>query len=272
MEEENLILKSWLEQEKIFIDNLLISRKRLTRDSVHDLRVAVKKLRSYLRLKKQLTGEGWKKSFLEITGLFQSFGRVGDFDNALTLIRQAERRESLLFPFFKEYLVVNRSLARKWAKKDAINFKEEKVEPLGKRLNITMTGAEISEKIIELSTVKIKKAKQLSKQFEKNAHKIRKQLKDIYYWIRILPKETGENFIDLKALDNMLSYLGSWQDCFVLRNKIKQYLTDLPKQNKERRSLKMVEKKLVSVQKQKLDNAIKKWEKVSIKKADQLVG
>jgi len=57
MEGSNLILKNWLQQEKIFIDNLMLSRKRPTKISVHDLRVAVKKMRSYLRLKQQFTGE-----------------------------------------------------------------------------------------------------------------------------------------------------------------------------------------------------------------------
>ena len=56
----NLILKNWLLQEKIFNDNLILSRKRPTKISVHDIRVAVKKMRSYLRLKEEFTGENGK--------------------------------------------------------------------------------------------------------------------------------------------------------------------------------------------------------------------
>ena len=62
MDEENLILKNGREQERVFIDNLLTCRKRPTKDSVHDLRVAVKRIRSYLRLKKQISGDDWKES------------------------------------------------------------------------------------------------------------------------------------------------------------------------------------------------------------------
>ena len=109
----NLILKNWLQQEKIFNENLILSRKRPTKISVHDLRVAVKKMRSYLRLKQQFNGDGWKEAFSKISALFKSFGRLRDHDMSLTLIRKLERKELLSFIFFKEYLSVNRSLTRK---------------------------------------------------------------------------------------------------------------------------------------------------------------
>ena len=47
----------------------------------------------------------------------------------------------------------------------------------------------ICEKIIQLSALKIKKVKTLAKHFQKNAHEIRKQLKDVYYWLKICPKD-----------------------------------------------------------------------------------
>ena len=124
MEGSNLILKNWLQQEKVFNDNLILCRKMPTKISVHDLRVAVKKMRGYLRLKQQLTGEEWKESFSKISALFKSFGRLRDYDMSLTLIRKFERKEFLSFIFFKEYLSVNRSLTRKWAKQNALKFNE----------------------------------------------------------------------------------------------------------------------------------------------------
>ena len=102
MDGNNLILKNWLLQEKVFNENLILSRKRPTKISVHDLRVAVKKMRSYLRLKQQLTGKEWKESFSKISALFKSLGRLRDYDMSLTLIRKLERKELLSFIFFKE--------------------------------------------------------------------------------------------------------------------------------------------------------------------------
>src|SRR5215204_1862176 len=177
MEGSNLILKNWLQQEKVFNDNLIVSRKRPTKVSVHDLRVAVKKMRSYLRLKQQFTGEEWKESFSKISALFKSFGRLRDYDMSLTLTRKSERKELLSFIFFKEYLSVNRSLTRKWAKQNAINFNQHEPDLFAERFKLLGgNNAEISERIIQLSALKIKKVKTLVKHFHKNAHEIRKQL------------------------------------------------------------------------------------------------
>jgi CHAD domain-containing protein len=267
MKEDNLILKNWLQQEKIFNANLLLCRKRPTKISVHDLRVAVKRRRSYLRLKQQFTGEEWKESFSKISALFKSFGRLRDYDMSLTLIRKLERKELLSFIFFKEYLSINRSLTRKWAKQNALNFDEQELDIFNEKFNfLTESDEELCGKIIRLSAQKIKKVKNLVKHFHKNAHEIRKQLKDVYYWLKICPKALAESFINMKVLDRVLNYLGSFQDHFILRNKIKQYIKDLPKKNEEKKMLKGLDKKLVFIQTELLDSAVKKWKEVENKK------
>lgn len=272
VEGNNLILKNWLQQEKVFNDNLILSRKRPTKISVHDLRVSVKKKRSYLRLKEHLTGEEWKESFSNITTLFKSFGRLRDYDMSLTLIRKFERKELLSFIFFKEYLSVNRSLTRKWAKQDAIKFNEQEPDVFIEQFKLLAgSNAEISERIIQLSSLKIKKVKTLAKHFHKNAHEIRKQLKDVYYWLKICPKVLAESFINMKALDRVLNYLGNFQDHFILKKKIKQYIKDLPKKNEEKEMFKSLGKKLETAQKEILNKAIKKWEEIGNKKATKLV-
>ena len=268
----NLILKNWLQQGKIFNDNLFLSRKRPTKISVHDLRVAVKKMRSYLRLKQQLTREEWKESFSKISALFKSFGRLRDYDMSLTLIRRSERKELLSFIFFKEYLSVNRSLTRKWAKQNAINFDEHEPDVFNQQFNfLAGSNEEICEKIIQLSALKIKKVKNLAKHFQKNAHEIRKQLKDLYYWLKICPKELAEDFINMKVLDITLNYLGNFQDHFILKKKIKQYIKDLPKGNEEKEMLKGLDKKIETAQKEILKKAIKKWEEIGNKKTTRSI-
>jgi CHAD domain-containing protein len=267
MEGSNQILKNWFLQEKTFNDNLILSRNRPTKISVHDLRVSVKKMRSYLRLKQQFTGEEWKESFLKLSALFKSFGRLRDYDMSLILIRKLERKELLSFIFFKEYLSVNRSLTRKWAKQNAMRFNEHEEDVFTEQFKLLAgNNAEISERIIQQSVLKIKKAKNLAKHFQKNAHEIRKQLKDVYYWLKICPKDLAESFINMKVLDRVLNYLGSFQDHFILKKKIKQYIKDLPKKNEEKEMFIRFQKKLVLEQQQILDKAKKKWEELENKK------
>ena len=269
----NLILKNWFLQEKVFNENLFLSRKRPTKISVHDLRVAVKKMRSYLRLKEELTKDEWKESFSKIMALFKSFGRLRDYDMSLNLIRKLERKESLSFIYFKEYLSVNRSLTRKWVKQDALKFNEQEPDVFNQQFALLpiISKEETCEKIIQLSALKIKKVKTLAKHFQKNAHEIRKQLKDLYYWLKICPKGLAEGFINMRVLDRLLTYLGNWQDQVILKKKIKQYIQDLPKRNEEKSMLKNLEKKLVLTQKEILNKAIKKWNEIRNKKATKSV-
>lgn len=264
----NIILKNWLLQEKVFNENLISSRKRPTKISVHDLRVAVKKMRSYLRLKEELMNDEWKELFSKISALFKSFGRLRDYDMSLNLIRKMEQKEFSSFIFLKEYLSVNRSLTRRWAKQDALKFNAQEPDVFNQQFD-SLEGRkeEVCEKIIQLSALKIKKVKTLAKHFQKNAHEIRKHLKDMYYWLKICPKDLSEEFINMKVLDRILTYLGNWQDHLILKKKIKQYVKDLPKRSEEKVMLKSLEKKLVLTQKEILDRAIKKWNEIRNKKA-----
>jgi len=261
MEEANLLLKCWIQQEKAFIDNLLISRKRPTIASVHDLRVAIKKLRSYLRLKQKLNGDEWKRSFSNVSALFRSFARVRDLDTSLALLRKKEHKKHLVFPFFKKELSENRSLSSKLVKQDAIKFNEEDLNAFDQQFNLELSDKEICEKIIQHSILKIKKVKELTKHFKKNAHEIRKQLKDVYNWVKISPEYFDKRFINIDALDQMLKYLGARQDHFVFRKKIEQYIKDMP-ENKERSNLKTLEKKLKIVQDEFLEKARDEWKDV----------
>jgi len=261
MEQTNLLSGCWLQQKKAFIDNLLISRKRPTIDSVHDIRVAVKKIRSYLRLKKQLKGDEWKGSFVNIATLYKSFGIVADYDMSIAILRRMDHKKPVVFSFFKETLFVNRSLSRKRTRQDAIKFNEKDLDAFDNQFTLELSNEKLCEKIIELSVLKIKNVKELMKHFRKNAHKIRKLLKDVYNWVKIDPKYFDKDFISIRALDQMLKYLGSWQDHFVFRKKITQFITDSP-ENADNSNLKTLGRKLKPVQDEFLEKAKHKWKGV----------
>jgi CHAD domain-containing protein len=261
MEQVNLLLKCWIQQKQAFVENLLISRKRPTIVSVHDLRVAIKKLRSYLRLKQELNGDEWKTPFSTISALFRSLARVRDFDTSLALLRKQKHKNLSSLLFFKEYLFANRSLSRKLATQDAVKFNEQDLTAFDSQFNLELSDKEICEKIIQHSILRIKKVKELASHFKKNAHKVRKQLKDVYNWVKIRPEYFDKRFINIDALDQVLKHLGDWQDHFVFRNYIEQYIKDLPG-NKERTILKSLGKKLNTVQDEFLQKARDKWKDV----------
>jgi CHAD domain-containing protein len=75
-------------------------------------------------------------------------------------------------------------------------------------------------------------------------HEIRKLLKDVYYWMKICPEEQGNAVIKIKSLDKMLNNLGSWQDHFIFREKLKYFRNEyLPKGSAELEGIKALEEK-----------------------------
>jgi CHAD domain-containing protein len=147
------------------------------------------------------------------------------------------------------------------ANQDAIRFKVEDLNAFDQQFNLDLSDKEICEEIIQHSILKIQKVKELVKHFQKNAHEIRKQLKDVHYWVKISPEYFDKKFISIEALDQMLKFLGARQDLFVFRKKIEQYIKDLP-ENKERSNLKTLGKKLKTVQDELLEKARDKWKDV----------
>lgn len=261
MDQPNLLIKSWQEQKSIFIDNLAISRKRPTKAAAHDIRVSMKKMRSYLRLTEPITGLDWKQVFAGTKKLFRSFGRLRDFEMSIALTRTQEKSLETSFGNFKKYLIVNRSLMRKWVKQDTLRYDEQQLNGLTQKLTLSFTNEELIGKITDLSGAKIKKARQQGRHFQKKAHKIRKELKDAYYWLRICPPEIVENIIAVKELDKMLGFLGKWQDHFILKKKIDRYLKDFVTHADEEEALKNLQTSLTDSQDKLLQKAKDKWKK-----------
>ena len=265
MADDNLILKNWREQELVFIENLNICRKRPTIDAIHDIRVAIKKMRSYLRLKDLFNEATWKDEFSNIAVLFKSTGRLRDLDKSLQVIRQYEQKGSVTYPFLKQYLNKTRGLVRNWIKNDAREFDLQTGELVNQLRSLAVTDAQIIQTIIEETAEKIRKVKILGKHIQKKAHEMRKQLKDILYWVKLCPEDLIEKSIAIKALDKFIDNLGQWQDHAVLRRKLKHYRKEMA-MTEEKDQLKDLDKELEEEQDKILHKAKDKLDDVQIKK------
>lgn len=243
----------------IFANNLAIIRKKPTKDAVHDLRVSVKKIRSYLRLQQKITGEGWIEQFAPIKLLFSTLGKLRDFEMSLLLLKKYQRKEEVSLPDFKQYLQVNRSLTRQWTKEAVKNFNTDELDSVFK-LNKSLspfTNEELESKIKQYSTETLDTVIVLASNFKKEAHEIRKQLKDVYYWLIICPNNLVGKFIEIKDLDNILSALGEWQDNFIFHEKLKYFRKELlSKKSNEAEIAETIEKEINKKKDELLNKAI----------------
>jgi CHAD domain-containing protein len=271
IQEGNLMLHNWQEQEINFIENLSICRKRPTRDSVHDLRVAIKRMRSYFRLKEIFNKQDpvaneWKESFHQVSLLFKSLGMLRDFDMSLVLLREFQKKEQKSLPAFQNFLTANRSLARQWARDASAGFNDEDIYRLKEMFNQSLeeySDELLFEKVKTTAEMKFRKVNKLATGFKKNAHAIRKELKDVFYWLKIFPAEISESFVPIKPLDKILENLGSWQDQLIFREKLKNFKKEFtPKAKADADTLKLLNENSIALQEQFLVKAKSLWKEI----------
>jgi CHAD domain-containing protein len=225
---ENFIIKNWNEQQMVFLNNLNEIRTTPKKKSVHDLRVSIKKMRSFLRLSEFISGQSWKDAFTSVKILFRTSGKLRDFDVSLSLLSNYKRIENLTLPSFIKYLELNKSRSSELTIKEALNFNDDQLLALTSIMHLsiaTLTDEELISKIKEKVEMLLKKISQLGKNFNKNLHEIRKILKDIYYWLSACPYNPISNIV-IEKLDQILQDLGSWQDNFVFLEKLKKVMKE----------------------------------------------
>lgn len=222
----NFILQHWDDQQIVFAGNLNLIRWKQSKTAVHDLRVAVKKLRSYLRLREIITGAAWKDFFAATKTLFSTLGKHRDIEMSLSLFSKQSRKENLFLPSFKKYLKANLSLTRGWIKKAVIEYNEKELESLTVTVHSSLsvfTDEELQSMVKEYAEGVFKKIQPLAEDFKKNAHEIRKLLKDVYYWLRARSVGPVPDRAEMNAIEKTLANLGKWQDHFVFQKKLRGF-------------------------------------------------
>jgi hypothetical protein len=92
--------------------------------------------------------------------------------------------------------------------------------------------------------------------FDENFHLIRKKLKDVFYWSKMLPGNFYFSDDETKILDNALENLGSGHDCEIMKKQARQYRGNFViKGSHEFMTLKEFEKLLKENKQKKLDDA-----------------
>src|SRR5688500_3268352 len=187
MPASNSIVKYWNQQQTLLSENLEILRQRPRKIPTHHLRVSVKKLRSFLRLWQEITGEDWRKEFGQVKKLYQSVGKFRDLGMAQLQLLKFQRKENIILPSFKKHLGALCAISRRWLTRAAHEYESTQPGLMFARVHDNLsgiTGDELVQIISELAKKSLQKTRKLSGHYRKNAHEIRKLLKDVYYWLK----------------------------------------------------------------------------------------
>lgn len=250
LEETNSILKNCDEQRQVFTENLQKIRQRPGKKPVHDWRVSVKKIRSFLRLREAITHETWKEEFADTKTLFGIMGKQRDVEMSQGLLAKYQQSGGTELTSFKKSLAADLSLTRKTVTEAVKAYNETGLLLLMEKLRLSLQMIpRPQEKITHAVDENIKNVIVAMQDFKKNAHAIRKLLKDVYYWLKLVPEVKYFDRKQLKLLDTILDRLGQWQDHFVFQRKLKIYRREfLVKPTEEYIASKTLEQDITAMQ------------------------
>lgn len=264
MDAANPILVQWKKEQKVFEKNLALLRQKLNKEAIHDLRVAIKKLRAYfefyLLLKKteDLASGSLDGSLHSTEELFTTTGRQRDVEICLEIITEFKKSPSISNNQFSLYLQTLLKITKTWTNQEIHLYKNKEL----KKIAFLLKQEPEFNNSIELEQI-IKsaideKAGKISTHFKK-PHLLRKNLKSVYYWLNLINQ--SEKY-QPPLLHNILDDLGSWQDHDVLLVRMKHFRKDyLPKSFDEHTVLKELEKNIQERKSSLLRSAINKTRK-----------
>ena len=223
---ENPILDHWEKQHKVLHDNVSLLRDQMNVDAIHDLRVAIKKIRSYRKLHAALLGKREPTKAETVRELFSVFGRHRNMDIAKKLLVSFSDKKKPPLNGVLVYLQLLQDQITPFCQSTIQDFNEEPIEKWTLELNQdlgNMAPGVLVTSVRSVMASSVKTVKHELKHFKKNSHRIRKRLKDIYYWSNIFEEHFFLTKHQVKSLDKVLDHLGNIQDHEVLLTNLKNF-------------------------------------------------
>lgn len=232
----------WEKEQKIIKKNLEILKKQQGKKPAHDIRVAVKKLRAALNLFYLLTDMRESEDLLKNTNqLYSVIGKQRDLDICIEIIETAEKETGNKYPDLKKFIRSLLSDARKWTRLEVKKYKRIELEETATFLKDNIKNFEPEDLKYKIKVIIVARLN-YCRSLYKIPHKLRQNLKELYYWIKMIPESIFPPFTSEKELVQLLDDFGNWQNLTVIEIKLKHYRKDyLPKTFPEYYLIKMLE-------------------------------
>jgi CHAD domain-containing protein len=221
------LLGEWKANKKDFIENLSVLQSGLKEDIIHNIRVAIKKLRAYCDLLNELD----KSSNINLPltkSLFDILGKHREWEIVLKHLQKHDYDSNKLYPSFTAHIYNAKEQISEFIKKELEVYQIIEVEEVENKIEEMMRITPLSKitsksrSAIERYINKLKKA---SLNFKTEPHYSRKLLKIIFYCVYLFPAEGLYSKRQVKYIDTSLDKLGKWHDLEIITIKIKNYIT-----------------------------------------------
>jgi CHAD domain-containing protein len=267
MPDENPILTYWRTELDAFNKNLSSLQAQINEEATHDLRVAIKKLRSSFKLYSRLLKRKHDKGLpAGVNSLFSMLGKHRDIEmNKKLLVSFGGKNTTLLNPILL-YLQLLQDQAAEYSRPCIQQFESKELETFTNNIDAGLEGLtneEILSKTNDIIDSSLKKVEDDLKHFKDRSHLVRKQLKDVFYQSKMLHDKSMFSKLQLRTLDTILDSLGSVHDHEVLILNLKNFRkTILVNTMKEYVMIKKIEERVKKKKDDLLEKAYKSTEEL----------
>jgi len=221
------LLGEWKANKQEFTKQLSVLNSELKDDAIHDIRVAIKKLRAYCDLLNELDKSS--ENNLPLTkSFFGILGKHREWDVVRKHLQKNDDNFNELYPLFTAHISYAKEQIAQLIKKEIEVYQINEIDEAEKKIEELMaiiTLSKISAKCKNIIRRYILKLKKSSTDFKKEPHYARKLLKVIFYWINLFPQGMYSKQ-QVKHIDTFLDKLGKWHDLEIIMIKLKNYRTD----------------------------------------------
>ena len=223
----NPLLRNWQSELKVFQTNLSLLRKEMNGDAIHELRVAIKKLRSYFKLYVALVK---KNDGGQLPGktreLFTVLGKNRNLEMCRELVLSFGGKKNKSLHSLLLYLQLLQDQTSEYCQEAIKNFKIKELKELTEELENDLEKSEPGE-ILNGTGVMIASLMEHTRDnmvsFGDRSHLIRKDLKDIFYMDRIFKENKVLKRSQSKEIDRILIHLGNVQDHEVMITNLEHF-------------------------------------------------
>jgi CHAD domain-containing protein len=224
----NIISEDWLPLQEKSETLLKQLKQQNSKEKVHDIRVLIKHFRAYCRLYENILQKKKGYDKLAVTKVFFTvLGRQRDLEMSLELLTTFEKETGKYYLAFKDFITGNLIKAKREADQAISGFQQNEIIKTGEEIKLRLSPVAKNEIVYSIKKEcrkTISKTRLLAKDFEKNAHMIRKRLKRLGYWLKLLPEQKLLGKKETASLTDLLDDLGQWQDNRMLIKEIDSFL------------------------------------------------
>ena len=220
------ILRHWQHELKIFAKNFSVLQQQLNTEAIHDLRVAIKKLRSYFRLYLALSKKEDKDQLVKAKELFSILGRHRNLEMTKQLAVSLAPKDPQKTKALLVYLQLLQDQVAEYCLQAIQQYNPDDLDKLTMQMEKEFENFDENELHHETKNVigsSIENIKDNLEDFHEKSHLVRKDLKNCFYWSRIFDEHLVFSKTEIKKVDQILDNLGNIQDQEVLITNLKNF-------------------------------------------------